>query len=120
MGKRLLFCLLLVGGRCQESLTGPAPSSVALFSCLTRFWCQFRPGQAMSVAEEYIKTSSDGRSLDTPVLLVTAGCEPPMFTQHFRGWDASIVGKDNFVDPYEAKLAEAKEAKVRAGYFPLG
>lgn len=68
--------------------------------------------QAMNVAKEYVSTASDGRDADTPVSLVAAGNEPPMFTMHFRGWDAALTDKDTFVDPYQAKLAEAREEKV--------
>ncbi|CAN0429095.1 unnamed protein product, partial [Discosporangium mesarthrocarpum] len=69
--------------------------------------------QAMSVAQEYINTATDGRHRDTPILRVTAGSEPPLFTQHFRGWDPEMLSKNTFVDPYEAKLAAAKAAQVR-------
>lgn len=67
----------------------------------------------MNVAQQYISTASDGRSPDTPVLQVAAGNEPPLFTQHFRGWDPLLTDKKTFVDPYQAKLAAAKEEEVR-------
>lgn len=71
----------------------------------------------MNVAQEYIKTASDGRSPDTPVVQISAGNEPPMFTQHFRGWDPALTDKNTFVDPYEAKLAVAKEEEVSSLYI---
>lgn len=67
----------------------------------------------MNVAQQYINTASDGRSPETPVVQVAAGSEPPMFTQHFRGWDPMLTDKTAFVDPYQAKLAIAKEEEVR-------
>lgn len=45
--------------------------------------------------------------------MVASGNEPPMFTQHFRGWDETLAAGDSFVDPYETKLTAAKEAEVR-------
>lgn len=66
----------------------------------------------MNVAQQYINTASDGRSPDTPVLQVAAGNEPPLFTQHFRGWDPLLTDKNTFVDPYQAKLAAAREEEV--------
>eukprot|EP00904_Undaria_pinnatifida_P007549 jgi/Undpi1/3924/HiC_scaffold_16.g07292.m1 len=66
--------------------------------------------------ELYIDTASDGRSPDTPLVQVAPGHEPPMFTQHFRGWDPLLTSKTTFVDPYQAKLeaAKAEEAKLDA------
>lgn len=66
----------------------------------------------MNVALQYINTASDGRSPDTPVVQVASGNEPPMFTQHFRGWDPLLTDKNAFVDPYQAKLAAAKDEEV--------
>ena len=68
----------------------------------------------MNVAQQYIDTATDGRSPDTPVVQVAAGNEPPMFTQHFRGWDPLLTSKNTFVDPYQAKLDAAKKEQVRA------
>ncbi|CAM9773741.1 unnamed protein product [Ectocarpus sp. 12 AP-2014] len=69
--------------------------------------------ESMNVAQQYINTASDGRSPDTPVLQVAAGNEPPLFTQHFRGWDPLLTDKNTFVDPYQAKLAAAKEEEAK-------
>eukprot|EP00752_Nemacystus_decipiens_P014256 g12677.t1 len=69
--------------------------------------------ESMNVAQEYINTASDGRSPDTPVLQVAAGNEPPLFTQHFRGWDPLLTDKNKFVDPYQAKLAAAREEEAK-------
>ena len=72
----------------------------------------------MKVAQEYINTASDGRSVDTPVVQIAAGNEPHMFTQHFHGWDPSLAEKNSFVDPYHAKLAAAKAEEVRCVAMP--
>lgn len=67
--------------------------------------------EARVLASKYVAAcaETDGRDVDTPVTSVAAGAEPPMFTCHFIGWDASKAGK-GFVDPYEAKLAAARAA----------
>lgn len=36
---------------------------------------------------EYLRTDPKGRDLDTPVLKVRQGCEPPTFTGFFGAWD---------------------------------
>jgi hypothetical protein len=72
-------------------------------------------------ALDYVANVPDGRDPDTPVLQVSAGAEPPMFTQAFVGWD---YGKaSNFEDPYEAALAAMKNtSRVSSkdiGYRPF-
>ncbi|CAM9327892.1 unnamed protein product, partial [Choristocarpus tenellus] len=69
--------------------------------------------EAMLVAQQYISTATDGRHLDTPIVRVTAGNEPTLFTQHFLAWDPELLDKNIFVDPYEAKLAAAREEEAR-------
>lgn len=66
---------------------------------------------AAELAQRYIAScaETDGRDVDTPIVTVIPGSEPPMFTCHFIGWDASKAGK-TFVDPYQAKLAALKAA----------
>jgi len=44
--------------------------------------------------------------VDTPVLKVTQGNEPPTFTCHFLGWDHKKA--TDFSDPYQKRLAELK------------
>jgi villin 1/advillin len=58
---------------------------------------------AMAAALEYVKNAPDGRDPDTPVYRISAGFEPPQFTQHFLGWD---IAKSNAAgeDPYLAEL----------------
>jgi hypothetical protein len=60
---------------------------------------------AMGVAAKYVQTASstDGRDADTPIMIIRAGSEPPMFTCHFLGWDRGKAA--DFQDPYAARLA---------------
>lgn len=75
---------------------------------------------AVETAQRFIIEATDGRDQDTPIMRITAGNEPSLFTQHFAGWDAEMFNKNRFLDPYEAKLAklraergeEAKEEPV--------
>jgi len=55
---------------------------------------------ALETAIQFVETATDGRSKDTPILRITSGCEPPLYTAHFQGWDNSKG------DPYEKKLKE--------------
>merc|ERR1719235_956241 len=67
---------------------------------------------AKDVARQYLTTVGDGRSPDTPVVVVKSGEEPPMFSCHFIGWDedrkAKLAeqGKDLYGE--RAKKAEAE------------
>ena len=56
---------------------------------------------ALDAAAGYLE--QNGYAADTPIITSKSGSEPPMFTCHFLGWDATT--KKRFVDPYEAKLA---------------
>ena len=42
---------------------------------------------AFETAIAYVTTAEDGRSPDTPIIRVTSGYEPKMFTCHFLGWN---------------------------------
>jgi villin 1/advillin len=59
---------------------------------------------AMQVALDYVKNAPDGRDPDTPVYRISAGYEPPQFTQHFLGWDASKSSSMD-EDPYLKLMA---------------
>jgi len=61
---------------------------------------------AAEAATAYI--AANGYDASTSVVTVKSGAEPPIFTCHFLGWDASQ--KRAFVDPYEAKLQAALAA----------
>ena len=66
---------------------------------------------AVETAQKYVLTSNDGRDEDTPIMVVKAGAEPNLFSQHFIGWDDDFFQKNKFVDPYQAKLAELKSSQ---------
>jgi hypothetical protein len=74
--------------------------------------------KAMDVAQKYIASASDGRDNDVPIMQVSSGKEPLMFTQWFADWDHDLYEKNKFVDPYEAKLRAAAAAKAEAAGLP--
>nr|XP_056717075.1 villin-1 [Euleptes europaea] len=43
---------------------------------------------AVITAQEYLHSHPSGRDLDTPVVIVKQGCEPPTFTGWFLAWDS--------------------------------
>lgn len=42
---------------------------------------------AAVMAQEYLRTHPSGRDLDTPIVVVKQGYEPPTFTGWFLAWD---------------------------------
>ena len=68
----------------------------------------------LEMASEYVR--AQGYSPDTTEVMVSSGAEPPTFTCHFLGWDASNAKA--FVDPYEAKLAAALAANPKGEEAP--
>ena len=74
--------------------------------------------KALETAQKFITAAAehgDGRDADCPIVQVSAGNEPLLFTQFFPGWDPEFADKNKFVDPYEAKLAAMKKAKGASG-----
>lgn len=48
---------------------------------------------------------TQGRESDVPIIRISAGSEPAMFTQYFNGWDSALAETLTYVDPYEVKRA---------------
>jgi hypothetical protein len=57
--------------------------------------------KAMSFAAQYAAEADDGRDPDLPIIRVTAGDEPRIFSAHFHGWDSDYFNKRSFKDPYQ-------------------
>ena len=64
--------------------------------------------EAVKTAQQYVATANDGRDEDTPIMVVKAGREPNLFSQHFLGWDDDYFTKNQFIDPYASKLDAMK------------
>jgi advillin len=68
--------------------------------------------EVLKLADEYLAAAkSDGRVDGTTVVTVQCGNEPPMFTSNFLSWDKSFFEKNEFIDPYEARLKKLQEEK---------
>ncbi len=57
--------------------------------------------KSVETAQKFIEAAaqSDGRDADCPIVQVSAGNEPVLFTQFFPGWDPGFAEKNKFVDP---------------------
>jgi advillin len=70
--------------------------------------------EAEALADKYLQLAkSDGREDGTPVVTVHCNHEPPMFTSNFLAWDSELFSRNEFVDPYEARLKKLKEEKAK-------
>jgi hypothetical protein len=74
---------------------------------------------ALETAQRFISEATDGRDPDTPIMRITSGNEPALFTQHFAGWDPAMFTKNKFVDPYEARLAKLRAERGETKEEPV-
>jgi hypothetical protein len=45
---------------------------------------------AVTTAQEYLRSHPAGRDVDTPIVLIKQGFEPPTFTGWFHAWDPQM------------------------------
>ncbi|KAG1701627.1 hypothetical protein DVH05_010931 [Phytophthora capsici] len=70
--------------------------------------------EAMALAQKYLAVAkSDGRGEGIPIVAVHCNSEPLMFTSNFLAWDDDFFTKNEFLDPYKARLQKLKEEKER-------
>ncbi|GMF22720.1 unnamed protein product [Phytophthora fragariaefolia] len=70
--------------------------------------------EAMALADKYLAVAkSDGRGDGTPIVAVHCNEEPLMFTSNFLAWDSEFFTKNEFLDPYKARLRKLKEEKEK-------
>lgn len=81
--------------------------------------------KAFAFAQEYVEQADDGRDPSIPIIRVTAGQEPVLFSSYFHPWDSEFTKKRLFKDPYQAKLealaaekAKKEEALAKAAPAP--
>jgi len=70
--------------------------------------------EALKVAERFMAEVDDGRDPDIPIIRITAGQEPIIFSCHFLDWDSEYFTKSAFLDPYQAKLQALALASEKA------
>uniref|UniRef100_A0A673MGK3 Villin-1 n=1 Tax=Sinocyclocheilus rhinocerous TaxID=307959 RepID=A0A673MGK3_9TELE len=64
---------------------------------------------AVVTAQEYLKSHPAGRDLDTPILVVKQGFEPPTFTGWFQAWDPQKWSSGKSYDQLKAELGTATD-----------
>uniref|UniRef100_A0A671SGX9 Villin-1 n=1 Tax=Sinocyclocheilus anshuiensis TaxID=1608454 RepID=A0A671SGX9_9TELE len=73
---------------------------------------------AVVTAQEYLKSHPAGRDLDTPILVVKQGFEPPTFTGWFQAWDPQKWSSGKSYDQLKAELGTATDLiKITVHYL---
>lgn len=67
--------------------------------------------KAIEYAQQFATAAQDGRDPNLPIMRISAGSEPVLFTSQFVGWDPEFAKRNVFVDPYQAKLDALKRQK---------
>uniref|UniRef100_A0A8B9CY07 Villin-1 n=1 Tax=Anser brachyrhynchus TaxID=132585 RepID=A0A8B9CY07_9AVES len=61
---------------------------------------------AAVMAQEYLRSDPSGRDLDTPIIVVKQGCEPPTFTGWFLAWDPLCWSDKKSYEELKAELGD--------------
>ncbi|NWZ42132.1 VILI protein, partial [Brachypodius atriceps] len=61
---------------------------------------------AAVMAQEYLRTHPSGRDLDTPIIVVKQGYEPPTFTGWFLAWDPLMWDDKKSYETLRAELGD--------------
>lgn len=67
----------------------------------------------LETAQKYIESANDGRSADTPVIVVKQQSEPLLFTCHFDNWNDGFFDKMEDVEELLHKDKEEREQKAK-------
>ncbi|KAG1945200.1 villin-1 [Pimephales promelas] len=65
--------------------------------------------EAVVTAQEYLKSHPAGRDLETPILVVKQGFEPPTFTGWFYAWDPQKWSGGKSYDQLKSELGDATD-----------
>uniref|UniRef100_A0A8C7F807 Villin-1 n=1 Tax=Oncorhynchus kisutch TaxID=8019 RepID=A0A8C7F807_ONCKI len=68
---------------------------------------QIEKENVVPTAHEYLRTHPGGRNVDTPIVLVKQGFEPPTFTGWFHAWDPHMWRKS--YQELKAELGDASD-----------
>ncbi|XP_069087021.1 advillin [Pleurodeles waltl] len=63
--------------------------------------------EAMMTAQEYLRTHPSGRDIDTPILILKQGFEPPTFTGWFLAWDPQKWSGGKSYEQLKMELGDA-------------
>ncbi|KAI5280636.1 Advillin [Manis pentadactyla] len=64
-------------------------------------------GSALAMAQEYLQTHPSGRDVDTSIVIVKQGFEPPIFTGWFLAWDPHIWSAGKSYEQLKEELGDA-------------
>ncbi|XP_046906176.1 villin-1 isoform X2 [Hypomesus transpacificus] len=64
---------------------------------------------AISTAQEYLLTHPGGRDVETTIVLVKQGFEPPTFTGWFKAWDPCMWSGGKSYEELKAELGDATD-----------
>ncbi|CAL8267478.1 unnamed protein product [Lota lota] len=62
---------------------------------------------AVTTAQEYLRSHPGGRDVDTPIVLIKQGFEPPTFTGWFHAWDPQKWSGGKSYNELKAELGDA-------------
>ncbi|KAJ8416680.1 hypothetical protein AAFF_G00325580 [Aldrovandia affinis] len=62
---------------------------------------------AVTTAQEYLQTHPGGRDVNTPIILIKQGLEPPTFIGWFHAWDPHMWSHGKCYEELKAELGDA-------------
>ncbi|XP_015676131.1 advillin [Protobothrops mucrosquamatus] len=65
--------------------------------------------EALATAQEYLQTHPSGREVDTPILVIKQGFEPPNFTGWFLAWDPNKWSEGKTYEQLKKELRDAND-----------
>ncbi|KAM6473002.1 advillin [Liasis olivaceus] len=65
--------------------------------------------EALATVQEYLQTHPSGREIDTPILVVKQGFEPPNFTGWFLAWDPKKWSEGKTYEQLKKELRDAND-----------
>ncbi|XP_026570500.1 advillin [Pseudonaja textilis] len=65
--------------------------------------------EALATAQAYLQTHPSGREVDTPILVIKQGFEPPNFTGWFLAWDPNKWSEGKTYEQLKKELRDAND-----------
>uniref|UniRef100_A0A3B3E1C3 Advillin n=1 Tax=Oryzias melastigma TaxID=30732 RepID=A0A3B3E1C3_ORYME len=80
--------------------------------------------EAVATSQEYLRTHPGDRDLDTPIVMIKQGFEPPTFTGWFTAWDpfkwSQSFPPDMLVNKQASELPEGVDPALKEKYLSDG
>uniref|UniRef100_A0A8C7Q8Q6 Villin-1 n=1 Tax=Oncorhynchus mykiss TaxID=8022 RepID=A0A8C7Q8Q6_ONCMY len=77
--------------------------------CSSEFTNQIEKDNVVPTAQEYLKSHPGGRDVDTPIVMIKQGFEPPTFTGWFHAWDPHMWSGGKSYQELKAELGDATD-----------